>query len=229
MTILVESRRPLLLDLFCGAGGAAMGYHRAGFDVVGVDIAPQPYYPFPFIRGDALAPPVRLDAFDAIHASPPCQAFTQMSARWRKVAASLATTRLDLLTPTLEMLRELPIPWVVENVVGARRAMRATIMLHGGMFGLRVNRPRLFESSVMILAPPSSRARGIVGVYGTAPDGRRLYSSLGRTLAAAKSLEEAQDAMDMDWADWGGTKEAIPPAYTEWIGSQLLAYVGGPR
>lgn len=226
MTTLVKSKRPLLLDLFCGAGGAAMGYHRAGFDVVGVDIAPQPYYPFPFVQGDALAPPVRLDAFDAIHASPPCQAFTQMNARSRKVPGTLASTRLDLLTPTLEMLRPLPIPWVAENVVGAMRAMRTTVILHGGMFGLRVHRPRLFESSVMILAAISSRSRDIVGVYGRAPDGRRLGSG---GLAAAGSLEEAQDAMGMDWADWHGTKEAIPPAYTEWIGSQLLAYIGGSR
>ena len=235
--------RPRLLDLFCGAGGAAMGYHRAGFDVVGVDINPQPHYPFEFQRRDitewfgaeGLAHHLSLE-WDAIHASPPCQAFTTMSNRWRG-GGGLADDRGDLLTPTLELLRQLPVPWVVENVLGAAKTMRPTLKLHGGMFGLGVYRPRLFESNVLLLAPRSAKPSTSVGVYGKAPDGRMLRDSSslkrwhgrrddGRSFQrAAGSLEEAQQAMGMDWADWRGTKEAIPPAYSEAIGAQLLAYI----
>ena len=230
--------RPRLLDLFCGAGGAAMGYYRAGFDVVGVDIAPQPHYPFEFIQADALEL-LRFTSvsYDAIHASPPCQAFTQMSAKYRgKGLGGITDTHVDMLTPTLELLRGMDIPWVVENVPGAKRIMNTTVKLHGGMFGLGVHRPRLFESSVMLLAPVAPQTREPIGVYGKCADGRRLYTRNNgnwRTakvpkksiLRAPKTLEEAQDAMGMDWADWRGTKEAIPPAYTEFIGAQLLAYV----
>ena len=213
----LSNTRPRLLDLFCGAGGAAMGYHRAGFDVTGVDIVDQPDYPFTFHRGDAMTWP--LDGFDVIHASPPCQAFTTTSAKHRG-KDSLADRRVDLLTPTLERLRPLTIPWVVENVAGAASMMRTTLLLHGGMFGLGVHRPRLFESNQLILAPRADRATDVVGVYGSKPDGRRL--NYRTEIRAARGLPEAQEAMGMDWADWHGTKEAIPPAYTEHIGRQLI-------
>jgi DNA (cytosine-5)-methyltransferase 1 len=204
--------RPLLLDLFCGAGGAAMGYHRAGFDVVGVDIAPQPHYPFEFHQGDAMTWP--LDGYDAIHASPPCQAYSTMGNRWRGDWP-------DLLTATITRLRTHGAPFIVENVEGAARQMPDYFRLTGSMFGLGVHRPRLFVSNMLILTPGPTRAPvGCVGVYGTRPDGRRLNS---RTpIRAASSLLEAQDAMGMDWADWHGTKEAIPPAYTEYLGGQLI-------
>src|SRR6476660_7498674 len=107
--------KPRLLDLFCGAGGAAMGYHRAGFEVAGVDIKPQPHYPFEFHQADAMTYP--LDGFDVIHASPPCQAFTQMSARWRGKGGK-ADSHEDLLTPILEKLASNRVPYIVENVVG---------------------------------------------------------------------------------------------------------------
>lgn len=215
----------ILLDLFCGAGGGAMGYHRAGFEVVGVDIEPQPYYPFEFHQADALEFP--LEGFDAIHASPPCQFFTTLSARWRG-KGGVADTRKDLLTATLERLRPLTVSWVVENVMGASSHMRATLKLHGGMFGLRVHRPRLFESNVFMLAPFAGRAKDIVGVYGDRPDGRPVNSRCKITYAAS-SLLDAQDAMGMDWGDWQGVKEAIPPAYTEWIGHRLLETVADAR
>jgi len=230
--------KPRLLDLFCGAGGAAMGYHRAGFDVVGVDIVAQPHYPFEscwemdalealrqVIAGENLLP------FDAIHASPPCQRFVNMSNRWRGKSA-VADGHLDLLTPTLELLRPLELPWVVENVPGSVPPLRPTLALHGGMFGLGVHRLRLFESNVLLLAAPSPRAVDAIGVYGKGPDGRQLWKRSeyfkrdGRLLfRAPRSLAEAQAAMGMDWADWHGTKEAIPPAYTELIGHQLIAHV----
>jgi DNA (cytosine-5)-methyltransferase 1 len=116
-------------------------------------------------------------------------------------------------------------PWVVENVAGAKRLMPNAFMLSGGMFGLGVHRPRYFVSNVMILAPERTAPPiGGIGVYGRAADGRRLFNRKSNgTYRAARSLAEAHVAMGMDWADWHGTKEAIPPAYTEHIGVQLLA------
>jgi DNA (cytosine-5)-methyltransferase 1 len=218
-----------LLDLFCGAGGAAMGYCRAGFDVVGVDIRPQPRYPFEFVQADAIEFP--RDGFDAIHASPPCQAFTQMSARWRGKGTK-ADDHVDLLTPTLELLRPLETPWVAENVQGAKHHMRANLTLHGGMFGLGVHRPRLFESNVLLLAPKASQTVSPVGVYGKV-DGRTTYryrnngNYKGKSLIRAwKSVEEGQRAMGIDWTDDPRElAEAIPPAYTELIGHQLMQHV----
>jgi DNA (cytosine-5)-methyltransferase 1 len=193
----------------------------AGFHVTGVDLDPQPFYVGDeFHQADAMTFP--LEGFDVIHASPPCQAFTSMSNRWRGRGGK-ADDRIDLLTPTLERFRGLRVPWVVENVLGARNHMRTTLLLHGGMFGLKVHRPRLFESNMLLMAPEAKAVRHPLGVYGTF-DGRRLFTRAdGTTQHAAVSLEEAQAAMGMDWADWHGTKEAVPPAYTEHIGRQLIA------
>lgn len=215
--------RPRLLDLFCGAGGSAVGYHRAGFDVVGVDINPQPHYPFPFIRADVNKAPVDFLSFDSIHASPPCQAYTAASNRWRG-AGGLADQRPDLIAETRRLLEATGLPWVMENVVGASKTMMTTLLLDGSMFDLGVHRPRLFESNVMMLSPgPGTRGEQKIGVYGKSPDGRMLNYATGQR--AARSLAEAQEAMGMDWADWHGTKEAIPPAYTEFIGQQLLQHL----
>src|SRR5687768_2363229 len=151
-----------------------MGYHLAGFEVVGVDINPQPNYPFEFHQADALTFP--LDGFDAIHASPPCQAFTSTSNRWRGNGGA-ADQHPDLIAPMRERLEQWGGPWVMENVVGAARAMRTTLLLSGGMFGLGVHRPRLFESNVLLLSPgPGTRGINQIGVYGKSPDGRRLNS-----------------------------------------------------
>jgi len=223
MTSPDKAHYPRLLDLFCGAGGAAMGYQRAGFYVVGVDIAPQPdYCGDEFHQADAMTWP--LDGFDAIHASPPCQAYSTMGNRSRLPAP-------DLLPPTLERLGRVTVPWIVENVAGAKRLMPNAFVLSGGMFGLGVHRPRYFASNCLILVPVRHRPPpGGVGVYGRAADGRRLWQRQSNgTYRAPRSLEEAQTAMGMDWADWHGTKEAIPPAYTEWIGHQLIAHVGAVR
>jgi len=221
------TQRPRLLDLFCGAGLASEGYRRAGFDVTGVDLSPQPYYPFEFHRFDALS---FLDTglwalFDVVHASPPCQFFTQMSARDRG-KGGVVDSRVDLLTPTLKRLSECSVPWVVENVMGAKRLGGHALTLHGGMFGLRVHRPRIFWSNQLLMQPTARKSPEIVGVYGSRPDGRRLWGNHPHSgLRAAKGLADAQEAMGADWADWHGTKEGIPPAYTEFIGNQLLACV----
>ena len=219
--------RPRLLDLFCCQGGASTGYHRAGFDVVGIDRSPQPLYPFPFVQADALEfLREHSGEFDAIHASPPCQASTTMSNRHRGKGGK-ADEHVSLIVPTREALIASGLPWVLENVPGARAEMVNPVTLHGAMFGLRVDRPRLFDSNLLILSPGRvQRTTDPVGVYGKAHDGRRLFTRAdGSNQYAAASLAEAREAMGMPWADWNGCREAIPPAYTEYIGLQLLDHV----
>jgi len=202
-----------------------MGYHRAGFSVTGVDLADHSAdYPFPFIQADATT--VSLEGFDAIHASPPCQTHTSMSNRYRGQGGK-ADSHVDLIATMRDRMEGAGVPWVLENVIGAAKVMRDPIQLTGGMFGLRVHRPRLFESNVLILAPSRVRPpKGHVGVFGHRPDGRRLWTRKDGTMnRAAKGLEDARDAMGMPWADWRGCAEAIPPAYTEYIGRQLLRAV----
>jgi len=228
--------RPRLLDLCCCQGGASTGYHRAGFDVTGVDAVSQPLYPFRFVQADVLDVLDHWDlcAFDAIHASPPCQLFTQMNGAHRaRHVPGKGRPAVDLLTPVLGRLRKLEIPWVVENVDGAGRAVGgATLRLHGGMFGLKVHRPRVFWSNVLILAPGGAPIiRQPVGVWGDRPQVKRRTRLNGdqtgkrSVMWQAQSVEEARDAMGMPWADWFGCKEAIPPAYTEHVGRQLLDHL----
>ena len=218
-----------VLDLFCGAGGCSVGYHQgftaAGIDVhiVGVDINPQPNYPYQFIQADATTFP--LDRFSLIHASPPCQAFTTMSNRWRNKGGK-ADSHVDLIAATRARLERTGAPWVIENVPGARRHMRSPFTLTGGMFGLGVHRPRLFETSEMVMLPnPAGPPEGALGVYGKM-DGRLLWSrSDGSEQRAARTLEEASAAMGVDWMSWDELREAIPPAYTAYIAGQLLPSV----
>lgn len=209
-------KRPLLLDLFSCEGGAAVGYHRAGFDVIGVDIVPQPRYPFPMVVADALHPPFDLTRFDAIHASPPCQSYTTMSNRF-------GSEELELIDQTRDMLAAAGVPYVIENVVGAKRHMRSPIQLHGGHFGLNVYRPRLFESNVLLMSPAKApRPKDAAAVYGRREDRRLLWTRADGTELRAASLDEARAAMGMPWASWNGCREAIPPAYTTYVGEQLL-------
>ena len=226
--------KPRILDLFCGAGGAAMGYHRAGFEVVGVDIKPQPNYPFEFHQLDALAVLRRstfaghhlAHYFDAIHASPPCQAHTTMSNRWRG-AGGKADDHLNLIPATRDLLNETGLPWVIENVPGARAHLRSPITLNGWTMGLpRLDRPRLFEMNWWAFSVPRVSPPDPVGVYGKHPDGRLLWARAdGTEQRAAKSLEEAREVMGIGWMDWRELCEAIPPAYTEFIGTQLMAHL----
>jgi DNA (cytosine-5)-methyltransferase 1 len=204
--------RPRLLDLFCGAGGAAVGYHRAGFEVVGVDINPQPHYPFEFHQADAMTYP--LDGFDAIHASPPCQAYIRSGT----VAKDGRHPRL--LPPTRERLIEAGIPWVIENVPGA--PMRADVQLCGSIFGLAVRRHRWFESSES-LSPwvlACNHSEPVAGVYGH-PHG----ASGANAGMLPGDLATWSRAMGIDWMTTAELADAIPPAYTEWIGTQLLRAV----
>jgi len=214
-----------ILDLFCGAGGAGWGYHLAGFDVVGADIDPHDYPVGEFIQGDALAildDLTFLDTFDAVHTSPPCQGYTTMSAKHPEAQAEWP----KLIIPVREKLQAWGGVYVIENVVGARRDMRDPIKLSGGMFGLGVDRPRLFESNIPLTAPKHAKPESVVGVYGRHHDGRRLWTRTdGSILRAARTLEEGQQAMGIDWMSWEDLTEAIPPLYTEHIGRQLIAYL----
>mgnify|MGYP001600061171 CR=1 FL=1 len=216
----MSAYKPLLLDLFCGAGGAAVGYARAGFELVGVDIAPQPHYPFEFHQADAMTFP--LDGFDVIHASPPCQKFSQMqrvNTRSRR-----RNEHPDLLTPTRVRLVAWGGTFVIENVIGA--PMDKTITLCGSMFGLRVRRHRHFESNIGMLRPRCQHQPNEVAVYGDHPEDAPIHRyseyKAGHT-RRAKDIEQARSAMDIDWMDWREITQAIPPAYTEFVGKQLLA------
>lgn len=211
-----------LLDLFCGGGGASEGYRIAGFtEIVGVDIRPQPHYPFDFIQADATEPSLDLDlgAFDLVHASPPCQRYTR--ARNLTRAQGSRVSSVDLVAPTRRLLREGARAWVIENVEGS--PLLDPIRLCGSSFGLKVRRHRLFESSFCLVAPEcdhKSQGRP-VGVY------HRLADDIPHGGRTARTLEEGQSAMGIDWLPWDSLKEAVPPAYTEFIGRAFLAHSRG--
>ena len=212
--------KPRLLDLFCCAGGAARGYADAGFEVVGVDIDPQPNYPFEFYQADAIKWMEQGGhvSFDAIHASPPCQGYTTMNNRH-------ASSIPQLIEPVRELLIATGLPYVIENVSGARSEMREPVQLTGAQFGKRIHRPRLFETNWLLLAPPKARRhRDTVAVYGKC-DGRRLWTRADGSELHVADLETARAEMEMPWADWDEIREAIPPAYTKFIGEQLLAHL----
>jgi len=198
--------KPLLLDLFCGAGGAAMGYHRAGFEVVGVDIEPQPNYPFEFYQEDAMTFP--LEGYHVIHASPPCQAFSRASGRRKGNHA-------DLLTPTAWRL------WgrqaIIENV--PQSPIRKDVMLCGEMFDLRLHRHRYFETVGFALPPAPHPEHSLrAGAHNC-----HVQEGYTRVIAGHFSdMESAQQAMGIDWMTRDELSQAIPPAYTEYIGQQLI-------
>ena len=205
-----------------------MGYYRAGFEVVGVDIKPQPHYPFKFIQDDALEIlkmlrgksdliSIARDSFQAIHASPPCQAYSVMKSLHN------AKQHPDLVSTIREHLQALGMPWIIENVPGA--PLRTVIQLCGSMFGLNstaeryLQRHRNFESSVLLLQPECRHVGKAVGVYGHGQAGL-----LGQRMRTAKA-PEARILMGMDWATRDGMSQAIPPAYTEFIGKQLMEHL----
>ncbi len=195
-----------------------MGYSRAGFEVVGVDIKPQPHYPFEFHQADALTYP--LDGFDAIHASPPCQGYSSANRKHYKPHPLLIEATRELLTGRR---------YVLENVEGARRHLIDPVRVCGGALGLGTWRHRLFEG-VRLAGTAHDHSRPNLPVYGWL-DGRRLWTRKdGTELRAARTLAEAQVAMGIDWMTWDELREAIPPAYTEWVGRQLMVALGyAPR
>lgn len=213
--------RPRLLDLFCGAGGAGMGYHRAGFDVTGVDINPQPHYPFEFIQADALGlDPKWVASFDAIHASPPCQRYSTASKRWN----GRAEMHPDLIVPVRAMLEKTVRPWVIENVPGA--PLVEPVTLCGSSFGLGVRRHRLFESNVPISGTDCAH-EAQPKKYPIYDHGRWYMSSVCHVYGhgGGKSKGNWKEAMGIDWMTNRELAQSIPPAYTEWIGAFLIAEV----
>lgn len=212
--------RPRLLDLFCGAGGASAGYAAAGFDVTGVDIEPHPDYPFTFQQGDAmevLADSAYLDTFDVVAASPPCQQYTRAGHLARAQTPGWVSDKPDLLEPVVQALRGRL--FVIENVPGAPFPPDLfTLTLCGSSFGLAVRRHRVFAAPVLLMGLPCRHAAQgrPVGVYGRPDDD---IPAGGRT---ARTLDEGQAAMGIDWMQWHDLKEAIPPAYTQYLGEQLI-------
>jgi DNA (cytosine-5)-methyltransferase 1 len=223
--------RPKALDLFCGAGGAAMGLYRAGFDVVGIDIKPQPRYPFPFIQADALRPPVRLEDFDLVWASPPCQAYSALRVMKNRREHAM------LIDPVRAMLKGSGQPWVIENVGGA--PLRDPLELCGSMFGLesegfQLRRHRYFEASFFVLGTECQHAPRTVGVYGgkarNIAQEKRHYAKDKETRGAPAGVVLRQGigraAMGIDWMNMDELSEAVPPAYSEHIGRYALMALG---
>lgn len=211
---LMGRKMPRLLDLFCGAGGASVGYHRAGFGVIGVDIAPQPNYPFEFIQADVLGlTPADLTGFDVVHASPPCQHYSAMS----KCRPGLADKYPDLIAPVRDMLEATGAEWVIENVPGAPLD---GITLCGFMFGLPLYRHRIFEASFSIEQPYHRRH--------TIPASRAGHWEPGTIMSVSghvAPIAEARRAMGTDWMTRDELTESIPPKYTEYVGLQAIAHM----
>lgn len=214
------ARRPRLLDLYSGAGGCAVGYHRAGFEVIGVDIEDHPDYPFEFHQADALdvLRTWDLSGFDAIHASPPCQAYSAMS----NCRPGLAEEYPDLVEPTRDALEATGLPWVIENVEGSPVASGAALFGHSGvelcgrMFGLLLYRHRRFESNIRLTQPHHPRHDIPASKAGHWEPGTIISVS-----GNCSPISVARDAMGIDWMTREDLSEAVPPAYTYFVGSQI--------
>jgi DNA (cytosine-5)-methyltransferase 1 len=208
--------RPMLLDLFCCQGGAAKGYHDAGFDVVGIDIDPQPRYPFEFHQADALEfLTAHGDEFDVWHGSPPCHDHSALAA----LVGANGTGWLLAATRTAFRKLSRGRPWVIENVPGA--AMRRDLTLCGSMFDLRTYRHRWFEFSDPMLPPQLQHPRHRV----LTDDHKRRTgweAGLHTTVTGNVTLDIASTALGIDWMDVEGLPQAIPPAYTRVVGAHLL-------
>jgi len=204
---------PRLLDLFCGAGGCSVGYSRAGFEVVGVDIKLMPHYPFEFHQADALEYcAAHGREFDVIHASPPCQFYSECTPNTHK------DNHPDLIGETRKCLSAIAKPYIIENVDGARFELDNPIMLCGSMFSLPIFRHRWFEIFPVFFALLPSCRHDFIPIK---VSGRGMRKINGKRNGAAP-VSMRRSAMDIDWMTGNELTEAIPPAYTEWIGKQLI-------
>ncbi len=229
--------KPKLLDLFCGAGGASMGYHRAGFEVEGVDIKPQPHYPFKFYRADALE--FSLEGYDVYHASPPCQAYSRL----RHLPWLKGKNYPALIEATRRILGATGKPWVIENVADAPLGQEyGYIMLCGwSLAEMPIYRHRLFESNVAMLAPSHrphpeiiypggklgsrySQANTVTGAFGYTGKVPRSYGTFVSVVGhdGTRNFPKAKEAMGIDWMTKQELTQSIPPAYTEYIGRYLI-------
>jgi DNA (cytosine-5)-methyltransferase 1 len=206
--------RPRILDLFCGAGGAAMGLYQAGFEVVGVDIEPQPHYPFEFHQGDALEYP--LGFFDAYWASPPCQAHC----KYRNVHKDLAERYPDVIAPIRDRLAYTQKPYIIENV--PRAPLRGNVaQLCGSSFGLPIRRHRLFETSWALFGVPCDH-EWQKPQYPSST-GRKPMSRCTMEIGSWDiPLKAQREGMGIWWMTVEELSEAIPPAYSRFIGEQLM-------
>jgi len=223
--------KPIVIDAFCGQGGAGMGYSWAGFEVIGIDITPQPCYPFGFICGDALVilrhllrgDPIPWDGrllwlrdIAGFHGSPPCQ-------RYSDTQRIQDREHPDLIAPIREIMQATGLPYVIENVPGARAELRSPVELCGAMFGLRTYRHRLFETSFPVLVPGHPPHIAPQAKMGRPVQPGEFIQCVGNF----SDVPLGREAMQMPWATREGLREAIPPAYTEHIGRYLMAAIEG--
>lgn len=206
-----------ILDLFCKQGGASAGYAAAGFDVFGVDIEPQPRYPYPFFRGDVLEylrqHMVEIRRyFDAVHASPPCQ-------RYSGAQRIRGREHPDLIGPVREVLVSLGLPFVIENVEGARSELRSPSLLCGTQFGLRTYRHRLFETGggFRLDQPPHPVHRAPLAKMGRPPEPYEFIQAVGNF----SGVDQVRRDYGVGWMNRDGIRECVPPAYAEFAGLQL--------
>ena len=200
-----------LLDLFCGGGGAGAGYAQAGFEVVGCYIEPQPRNPHTVLVGDWLEMLEKYGAdYDIFHASPPCQFYTKAAVQWRKTGRIYP----DLIADVRREFKKRGKPYIIENVPGA--PLHNPILLNGSFFGLLVHRPRLFECSFPIAQPVIPGTKRPVKMGRPVKEGD-IIQPVGHFSGVAY----AQKQMGIDWLGQKGLAQAIPPAYTEWIGRQI--------
>jgi len=219
--------RPILLDLFCCEGGAATGYHRAGFNVIGVDISPQPNYPYLFCQADITTLTLsEVGVYDAIHASPPCQRYSDLAHR-----NGNADEWPDLVAQTRQLLRDSGRPYVIENVEGS--PLIDPVTLCGTMFDeTSVIRHRLFETNWKLTPPPHGKHPLVFthdkrkGHYGKLDQDTSYVQVTGGGNA---TVANKRRAMGMPWATGHGCNEAIPPAYTEYIGRQLINAIAATK
>ena len=241
-----EPGAPWCLDLFCGAGGGGWGYKSAGFNIFGVDINDQPRYPGWFSRGDALeflrAYMRYADSyghvFSMIHASPPCQEYSE-SRHLRNACAAVKGYQINtvkkMIAPTVDLLEQSGLPWVVENVPGAVSELPSSLMLCGSMFDLGVRRHRFFQSSHLLFAPgPCRHASGFYNVIGGKVRGYGDYASQTTYQTSKGEMRRregypgkavGQKAMDIHWMTVSEMPESFPPVFTRWIGQQMMRVI----
>lgn len=227
---LFPGREPWLLDLFCCQGGAANGYQRAGWRVFGIDLEPQPNYPYHFEQANALdylkglIDCVTWPQFDAIHASPPCQFATV----YGNNAAHVKDDHPNLIPATRELLEAIGLPYVIENVEGARGHLIDPVRICGTGLGVRVRRHRYFETNWALEGVPCDHGRFTDRIFpgsSNRPNGRTVMN-VGEYRVP---LATQREVMEMPWADLYGISQAVPPAYTEHIGTQLIRFLSSEK